>query len=344
MKKIFSFLALMVLSVSCVFLTACNDDVKDGRYFQNGVAYQVENHTVKVVGVEDVNSTYDNLVIEPEFKGLSVSGIESEAFKNVKANKVSFKAENYSNIFSIGEGAFDGSQIESIENLPANLMFGDETFMGLNNLQSISVFGTGALSVENGVLVETENNLKTLILAPAASIPQTNFEDGTLTLTGYNQIKDYAFAGNKFITDVVIMDDVVRVESYVFKDVDLQSVTLSGENAKDVFLDGVAFDANKNLKVFVPATTDYEVRSWLSYSKNFIWSHNLLVHPVGCSNSQNHVHGMRSQFGVTGSYEGYTYSIDGTSIRIDGNNGSVSVDCPIYFRWNKKIWFCNKKH
>lgn len=333
MKKLFSFLALMVLSVSCVFLTACNDDVKDGRYVQNGVEYQVENHTVKVVGVEDVNSTYDNLVIEPEFKGLSVSRIESEAFKNVKANKISFKTENYSNIFSIGKGAFDGSQIESIENLPANLIFGDETFMGLNNLQSISVFGTGALSVENGVLVETENNLKTLILAPAASIPQANFEDGTLTLTGYNKINDYAFAGNKFITDVVIVDDITRVESYVFKDVNLQRVTLNGDNAKDVFLDGLAFDANKNLKVFVPATTDYEIRSWLSYSKNFIYSHNLLVHPVGCSNSQNHVHGIRSRAGATGSYEGYTYSINETIISIDGDNGWLVTDnCPIYFR------------
>ena len=333
MKKIFSFLALMVLSVSCVFLTACNDDVKDGRYVQNGVKYQVENHTVKVVGVEDVNSAYDNLVIEPEFKGLSVSGIESEAFKNVKANKISFKAENYSNIFSIGKGAFDGSQIVSIENLPANLIFGDETFMGLNNLQSISVFGTGELSVENGVLVETENNLKTLILAPAGTMPQTNFSDGTLTLTGYNKINDYAFAGNKFITDVVIVDDITRVESYVFKDVNLQSVTLSGDNAKDVFLDGLAFDANKNLKVFVPATNTSEIRSWLSYSKNFIFSHSLLVHPVGCSNSQNHIHGIRSQAGASGSYEGYTYSIDGTTIRIDiGNNSSVTVTCPSYFR------------
>ena len=333
MKKIFSFLALMVVSVSCVFLTACNDDVKDGLYVQNGVEYQVENHTVKVVGVEDVNSTYDNLVIEPEFKGLSVSRIESEAFKNVKANKISFKAENYSNIFSIGKGAFDGSQIVSIENLPANLIFGDETFMGLNNLQSISVFGTGELSVENGVLVETENNLKTLVLAPAGAIPQANFEDGTLTLTGYNKINDYAFAGNKFITDVVIVDDIARVESYVFKDVNLQSVTLSGDNAKDVFLDGLAFDANKNLKVFVPATNTSEIRSWLSYSKNFIYSHSLLVHPVGCSNSQNHIHGIRSQAGASGSYEGYTYSIDGTTISIDiGINSSVTVTCPSYFR------------
>lgn len=333
MKKIFSFLALMVLSVSCVFLTACNDDVKDGLYVQNGVEYQVENHTVKVVGVEDVNSTYDNLVIEPEFKGLSVSRIESEAFKNVKANKISFKAENYSNIFSIGKGAFDGSQIVSIENLPANLIFGDETFMGLNNLQSISVFGTGELSVENGVLVETENNLKTLVLAPAGTMPQANFLDGTLTLTGYNKINDYAFAGNKFITDVVIVDDITRVESYAFKDVNLQSVTLSGDNAKDVFLDGVAFDANKNLKVFVPATNTSEIRSWLSYSKNFIYSHSLLVHPVGCSNSQNHIHGIRSQAGASGSYEGYTYSIDGTTISIDiGINSSVTVTCPSYFR------------
>lgn len=333
MKKLFSFLALMVLSVSCVFLTACNDDVKDGRYVQNGVAYQVENHNVKVVGVEDVNNTYDNLVIEPKFKNISVSRIESEAFKNVKANKISFKAENYSNIFSIGKGAFDGSQIESIENLPANLIFGDETFMGLNNLQSISVFGTGELSVENGVLVETENNLKTLILAPAGAIPQANFEDGTLTLTGYNKINDYAFAGNKFITDVVIIDDITRVESYAFKDVNLQSVTLSGDNAKDVFLDSLAFDANKKLKVFVPATNTSEIRSWLSYSKNFIYSHSLLVHPVGCSNSQNHIHGIRSQAGASGSYEGYTYSIDGTTISIDiGINSSVTVTCPSYFR------------
>ena len=154
-----------------------------------------------------------------------------------------------------------------------------------------------------------------------------------LTLTGYNKINDYAFAGNKFITDVVIMDDIARVESYVFKDVNLQSVTLSGDNAKDVFLDGVAFDANKNLKVFVPATNTREIRSWLSYSKNFIYSHNLLVHPVGCSNSQNHVHGIRSRAGATGSYEGYTYSINGTIISIDGDNGwLVTDDCPIYFR------------
>ena len=292
---------LFVFTIS-MFLTACGG-VKEGEYTENGLKFQVKNNSATVVGIED-NVT--EVSIPSKFKGLSVAGIKENAFENSKVKKVAFNEEIYSN-FYISENVFNNSDVENIENLPANASLDYRTFEGIKNLKSISVYGDGKYKVENGALVEISGDVKNLKLVPSAAIPQANFENGTYTISGYYTVSQNAFANNKFITDVVIGEGVKYVNENAFANINLNSVTIQNTNKSDLFIDDEAFTVHKNLKIFVPATTNQEMKSWLSYSKNFVYSYNWIVHPVGCTDNTPHIHGLRGTM-VNGSLEGYSYN------------------------------------
>ena len=304
------------LIVCAVAFSACGE-LKDGSYEEAGVIYNVSNHSAQIAGA---TGDVAEITIPTEYKGVKVVGIQDDAFKNSNITKISFEQKEYDSFFTIGEQAFMNSQIKSIENLPANSNLNENSLEGLKNLETITTYGQGEFSVVNNALVQTKNeNSKYLRLIPASSQPQDNFVDGTYTVTGYTQIFDYALQYNKYITNVVICSDVMRIESYAFANINLSSVTFEDMDGKEVFVDGTAFTAHKDLKIFIPATTDYEMSSWLSYSKNFIYGHNWLVHPVGCDNDRQHCHGGRLGSTVPASYEGYSYSKNGNSASINAN-------------------------
>ena len=312
--KIFSMLALSALALTTgAFLTACGG-VADGTYTENGLIFKVENQNVYITGAEEGAT---EVTIPAEFKNLTVYAIEEKAFRDSTVTKISFEEKDY-RLFSIGVHAFDNSAVKEIINLPANVTMGDKVFSGLKNLEKITVYGTGDYYIENGNLIKddtdlfTDEEVKILVLAPANMQPTANFDNGTYTITGVDEVYDYAFDSNKYITDIIIEEDVKRIESYAFQNVVLNSVTIKNTDRFDIFIDGTAFYAHKDLKIYVPATTNSEMNSWLG-NTNFLQSHNWLIHPESCTRDDMHMHGLRSSM-ATGSIWGYDYSLD------DGGN------------------------
>ena len=319
--KIFSALALSALALTTgAFLTACGG-VADGTYTENGLIFKVENQNVYITGAEEGAT---EVTIPAEFKNLTVYAIEEEAFKDSAVTKISFEEKDY-RLFSIGVHAFDNSAVKEIINLPANVTMGDKVFSGLKNLEKITVYGTGDYYIENGNLIKddtdlfTDEEVKILVLAPANMQPTANFDNGTYTITGVDEIYDYAFDSNKYITDIIIEEDVKRIESYAFQNVVLNSVTIKNTDRFDIFIDGTAFYAHKDLKIYVPATTNSEMNSWLG-NTNFLQSHNWLIHPESCTRDDMHMHGLRSSM-ATGSIWGYDYSLDD-----DGNMANIKIN------------------
>ena len=317
-KTFVSNLCLVISIFACSLLfTACgNGTLKNGNYEDAGVKYYVSNNSATITGVS-VNAT--EIVVPTEFKGVKVVGISDNALKGSSVTKVSFEQKEYKS-FYFGEEVFSNSQIKSIENLPANVSMSENSLAGLKNLETISTYGVGKFSAVNNALIQTKDeNTKYLRLLPANSQPQDNFDNGTYTVTGFNWIFDYAVQHNKYIKNLIICSDIERIESYAFTNINLNSVTFADEASKEVFVDNTAFTAHKDLKIYVPCETQQELSSWLSLSKNYIYGHNWLVHPVGCNNEGRHCHGGRLGNTVPKSYTGWSYSISGDMYTINAN-------------------------
>ena len=315
MKKKLStlFLALAVLLVP-IAVVACGGNV-EGTFTENGIVYEVANHSATVIGAEEGAT---EATISTEIKGATVDRIAEEAFKdNTILTKLAFVNGDYSLVIS--SNAFYNSNIETIENLPANTTLSSKALFGLKNLKSISVQGEGELSVENGALVENGDGYKALILLPAGVAPQTNFEDGTYTLTGYTQVNAGSGAFNQFITDIVIAEDVYRLNADAFSYINLNSVTVMSD---DTFIDSLAFTSHKDLKVYINATSS-DFSGFMRLSKNYVYGHEWLVHPIGCTDSSQHMHG-EIDGQVPASYESLEWSLrgeDGFSVETSAFGG-----------------------
>ena len=309
-------LAVVILASGLIF-SACGDStLKNGTYEDAGVIYNVSNNSATITGVSE---SATEIVVPTEFKGVKVVGISDNALNGSSVTKVSFEQKEYKS-FYFGEEVFSNSQIKSIENLPANVSMSENSLAGLKNLETISTYGVGEFSVVNNALIQTKDeNTKYLRLLPANSQPQDNFNNGTYTVTGYNWVFDYAVEYNQFIKDLIICNDIQRIESYAFANINLNSVTFADEESKEVFVDNTAFTAHKDLKIYVPCETKQELSSWLSYSKNYLDNHNWLIHPVNCTNNEQHCHGGELVNTVPVSYTGWSYSISGNSVAINAN-------------------------
>lgn len=318
MKKFGIVLLAVLAACSALAFAGCDNTPADGEYTEGGLVFEVKNHGATVVGAE---TGATEVTIPAEFKGLDVDGIAENALADSSVKKLIFSTE-LDTFFSIGAFAFENSAIEEIVNFPANIDLIDyNAFAGMKNLKSISVSGTGKFSVENGALMQTEKGEKYLRLLPAASEPTVNFTDGTYTVTGVDRVFNHAASYNRFITDVVIGNDVGRVQEDAFSHIKLNSVSIAeGSDIYDLMVEGGAFTVHKDLKIFVPAKSDSEVNSWLHYSKNFVYNHNLLVHPAGCERTDVHCHGLRNTHGTDGSLEGYDSRLDAETkmIMIEG--------------------------
>ena len=313
MKKFGTILLLAVVACFALAFTGCDSAPADGEYTEGGLVFEVKNHGATVVGAE---SGATEVTVPAEFKGLDVEGIANNAFQNSSIKKLTF-AEGLDSFFSIGEFVFENSSVEEIVNFPANIDLIDyNAFAGMKNLKSISVSGTGKFSVENGALMQAEKGEKYLRLLPAASEPQTNFEDGTYTVTGVDRVFNHAVSYNRFITDVVIGKDVGRVQADAFSHIKLNSVSFGMGEPADTMVESGAFSLHKDLKIFVPAKNDSEVDSWLNYSKNLIYNHSLLVHPASCERTDVHCHGIRTSM-ADGSFAGYDCRLHEESQTID---------------------------
>lgn len=333
-KILYIVLAFMML-LTCVLIAACGGGpIADGDYTENGIKYRVTSGTASVVGVEE-NTT--EITIPIEFSGAKVSSIANGALAESTLTKVSFEQAEFSS-FTVSADAFNGSDITTIENLPANATLDQDAFSGLSNLESISVYGQGELAVENGMLIqnqETSNGStsKILRLLPAASEPQTNFVNGAFTVTGFSEVFDHAASYNQFITDLVIAEDIQNVETDAFSHIALNSVTIENTDRYALDIDSSAFTAYKDLKILVPATTDSQMDAWIDYGQNFLDWHSWLIHPQSCNRTDAHVHGVRNS-AVPSSIQGYTYRVNGTLATITispGSSGtSVSLTFPDY--------------
>lgn len=316
-------LAVVILASGLIF-SACGDStLKNGTYEDAGVIYNVSNNSATITGVSE---SATEIVVPTEFKGVKVVGISDNALSGSSVTKVSFEQKDFK-LLSLGEKVFSNSQVKTIENLPANVSMSENSLEGLKNLETISTYGVGEFSVVNNALIQTKDeNTKYLRLLPANSQPQDNFNNGTYTVTGYNWVFDYAVEYNQFIKDLIICNDIQRIESYAFANINLDSITFADDVSKnDIFVDGTAFTAHKDLKIYVPAETQQELSSWLNYSKNYIYGHNWLVHPVGCTNEGQHCHGGRLGNTVPASYTGWRYSISGNKYTINANYTYIST-------------------
>ncbi len=314
---------------SCFVICGCGDKtLKNGTYNEAGVIYEIVNNSAIVVGAtEDATE----ITIPVQYKGAKIKGVGNNAFENSQITKVTFEENDFAEFFSIGSNAFRGSQIVSINNLPADATLSEDSLAGLEKLESITTFGNGELSVVNNALIQTiDENTKYLRLLPASAEPQDNFVNGTYTVTGYSYIYDYAVQNNKYISNLIICSDIDRIESYAFDKINLQSITFMDEQGKEVFIDATAFIAHKDLLIFVPATDTFELSSWMSYSKNYLWRKNWLIHPTDCNNTNQHCHGGNLNQTVTKSYEGWTYSINDNMASIKTNNITFNCEMPDY--------------
>lgn len=101
----------------------------------------------------------------------------------------------------------------------------------------------------------------------------------------------------------------------------------------NVMIEGGAFTAYKGLKIYVPAESNSEMSTWLSNSKNYIYRHNLLIHPVGCDRTDAHIHGIRNQAGANAVLAGYDITLheDSQTIDIDGTYSIMSYSAKDLF-------------
>ena len=325
MKKLFTSILTMILLSMAVAFAACGGSggnaPKNGTYTENGLVFEVKDRDVHVIGAEEGAT---EATVPAKFRGLEVDGIAENALEESSLKKLTF-ADDLSVYFSIGAYAFNLSSIEEIAGFPADISMIDyNALAGLKNLKSITVSGEGEFSVENGALIQTdEGGAKILRLLPAASEPQANYdkETKTYTVSGFSQVFNHAASYNQFIENVVVGADVSRVQEDAFSHIKLASVTMEGDEdeyngVSDVMIEGGAFTAHKDLKIYVPATDDSQMRTWLSNSKNYIYGHNLLVHPVACSRTDAHIHGVRNTL-ASGSYAGYDITLNDSNRTID---------------------------
>ncbi len=340
MKKTLLAALAACLSVCLCFgiFAACGgDELKDGTYTENGLIFTVENRNVTITGVEEGVS---EVTVPAQFKGVDVDGIAENALAESSVKKLTF-SEGLSQFFSIGAFAFNLSSIEEIIHFPANIsMINMDALAGLKNLKSITVTGEGEFSIENGALIQTEEDQKVLRLLPAASEPQSNYnaETKTYTVTGYSEVFNHAVSYNQYIENVTIGKDTVRVQEDAFSHIKLTSVTMERDDdeyngVSNVMIEGGAFTAYKGLKIYVPAESNSEMSTWLSNSKNYIYGHNLLIHPVGCDRTDAHIHGIRNQLGANAVLAGYDITLheDSQTIDIDGTYSIMSYSAKDLF-------------
>ena len=314
MKK-HPFRLLLALVALTALLGGCSGGVSDGTYTENGLRFEVRNHAATVIGCEEGT---EQASTPAQFRGLNVQGIAEGAFRdNPDLKELSFSGQPES--FLIGSEAFRGSEIQTIANLPANATFAQDALAGLSALKSVTVSGTGPLCVEDGALIHTDDDgTRTLRLLPAAAVPQKNFSDGTYTVTGVDVVAPHAAESCSAITRVLLAADVSRIQKDAFAHLCLECVTIAGETPGALMIEENAFPVHKDLRILVPATDDTTMKSWLTLSKNYVYGHNLLVHPAACTREDMHCHGMRTTL-ASGSFEGYPAQLlpETQSIRIE---------------------------
>ena len=322
------FLLVLLVPFVCLAFTACGEPTS-GQFTENGVTYNVENFTATVI---DFESGATEATVAAEIQGADVMAIKTDAFKDSTITTLTFAPELAGTSLMIEENAFSNSAIKNIVNLPADTILDIDAFADMQNLESITVNGTGELSIENGALVRTTGTETVFVLQPASTAPQTNFEVGTLTLTGYDRFMQNSFAYNKFVTDVIINPDVVRVSDDAFKGVTVSTITFAEVDRYEVTeVESLAFEINKNVKIFVPATNDNEIDSWINYSNSLIEAYAWIVHPTGCSNDNpQHVHEVPTAV-MSASFEGISYTLNSTGTAASFGN-VMNWSLPSYMR------------
>ena len=157
----------------------------------------------------------------------SVITIESRAFARCE-NLVNITIPK--NIISICEEAFNGCSMLKNINIPAKVdLIGWGAFSDLENLEKITVDSENKYyHVDNNCLVETK--MKVLVVIAKNYVIPT---DNSVTSIG-----NYAFSGNKNLTNIIIPDGIVNIGDYAFSAYEnLESVTIS--NSIKVFGKGI---------------------------------------------------------------------------------------------------------
>ncbi len=207
----------------------------------------------------------------PEF----VEMIGFGAFENSKLTTVTF-AEGI-NLLTIGNRAFYGSAITSIS-IPASVISIDyyafatseslETvlFASDNNLMGVyegAFLGCRALT--NITLPDTIIEISDFAFYGCENLREIPVND-TAKLSG---IYDYAFAYTGISGDLVFTENLIDIGSYAFSGLDLTSVYLPSERAKELVIGLGAFkDCNELSEItlpFIGASFDDEEISWLGY-------------------------------------------------------------------------------
>ena len=167
----------------------------------------------------------------------TVTIIDNEAFKNCPKLCTFYLPDN---IKIIGEGAFEGTPITTV-NIPEKTVYiGEGAFGNCGQLETITSDNNSRYIVENDVLFEIGKDTRTLFTYPAGKKDAEYTIDDKVT-----SIADMAFAGTKYLKKVKLPDEMMMVPSGSFTDcTSLEEIDLS----RIVLVDMLSFWNCTNLR------------------------------------------------------------------------------------------------
>lgn len=330
-KKVFVLFALVaILAAASVTLAACVNIRYEGDdiYSNQGVLYKVDGQFATVIGHVE-GETYCKILPRIKDDGLGIDAqvtiIAENAFANAKIDQVEFDA-GFENL-TIYPNAFAGSTINNLEDFPyRNVTLMDNALAGMYNLRELSVRGDsherGCYYIDendNGLYGVGENGEITLYLVPAA---RSAGEDYTVMA---DIVAPGAFSGNKSIKNVYVGVNVKRICAGAFSGVKISAVTINQGRTAEIFVEDNAFEVDKDMRFYVPAKDEAELDQWIKLNDGEQFETlSGLIHPVGCTMSGAHIHGLSGDNAPATSYAGTPYEV------IDAGHYKVEVAGAIY--------------
>lgn len=321
MKKLAVILAvILLLSLGCgAALTACTD-VRvddDGTIVAGGVRYKIDGQFATVVGYDKDYGRRLKILNEIEDEELGIEAevtiIAENAFAGADIDQIEFD-DDFERL-TIYPNAFAGSTVKDLEDFPyTNVTLMDNALAGMSELTVISVRGDSTArgcyyirETDGGLYGVGEDGKVTLYLIPAAKQASN-----TYTIVA-DIVAPGAFSCNKSINTVYVESNVNRICAGAFAGVKMSNVYFRDGTA-EVFVEEGAFEVDKDMRFYVSANSVEVLDHWIKLSDGEqLETLSGLIHPIGCTMSTPHVHGLSEENAPATSIEGISYEVTDAS-------------------------------
>lgn len=291
-------------------------DGNSGEMRIDGVIYRSGDGGMYVAG-----ATKDSVVVQSSINNKPVCGVMTRAFKNNSAtHTISFGG--VFNKFVFGAGAFEGSQVSKLLNIPSVSLFDSGALSLMPKLEKFSVQQSQSVFIKNNILYQKNTTITTLVKVPTnlTTLP-TSYADGV------SVIAKGAFDYSK-VPVVDLPSTMLRLESGVFTNSNINKIILRHKST--VMPADVLTPLNKELEVLVDASSQISFREYYSGGAAFLRKYGLYMHPLSEGyNTGNKVHCVGSHISIVG--YSYTLNKDGKTINVDLGGGTKLTNVDAWY-------------